>query len=100
MDIFLAFRTAKKRIAIFRPDENAKRLREGATAFLMEPVPLKLFLQAADEVTRANSHWIPPEGEGALYLRPILFGSAPQLGVAPSSEYTFCVFASPGIQKK
>eukprot|EP01087_Luapelamoeba_hula_P013643 TRINITY_DN3900_c0_g1_i1.p1 TRINITY_DN3900_c0_g1~~TRINITY_DN3900_c0_g1_i1.p1 ORF type:complete len:257 (+),score=31.67 TRINITY_DN3900_c0_g1_i1:291-1061(+) len=32
---------------------------------------------------------------GALYLRPILFGSGAQLGVSPSPSYTFCTFASP-----
>jgi branched-chain amino acid aminotransferase len=30
-----------------------------------------------------------------LYLRPLLFGSGAALGVAPSSWYTFCVYASP-----
>jgi len=43
----------------------------------------------------SNSQWIPPEGKGALYLRPLLFGSGANLGVGPSSAYTFVIFASP-----
>jgi hypothetical protein len=32
---------------------------------------------------------------GALYLRPIVFGSGPALGVAPSPIFTFVIYASP-----
>lgn len=38
---------------------------------------------------------IPPPGKGSLYIRPLLIGSGPVLGLAPSLEYTFLVFASP-----
>ena len=34
-------------------------------------------------------------GKGALYIRPLLMGSGPILGVAPAPEYTFLVFTSP-----
>ena len=38
----------------------------------------------------------PPYGTGAtLYLRPFMFGSAPVMGVKPSAEYQFRIFASP-----
>lgn len=38
---------------------------------------------------------VPPPGKGSLYLRPLLLGSGPVLGVAPAPEYTFLVYASP-----
>ena len=44
---------------------------------------------------RANCAWVPPAGKGALYLRPLLFGSGGALGVGPSPEYTFLVYCSP-----
>ena len=34
-------------------------------------------------------------GKGALYVRPLLFGSGAILGVAPAPEYTFLVYVSP-----
>lgn len=61
----------------------------------MEHVSNEVFIDAVDKVVIGNSHWIPPVGEGALYLRPLLFGSGAHLGVGPSIEYTFCVYASP-----
>lgn len=38
---------------------------------------------------------VPPAGKGALYLRPLLMGSGPVLGLAPAPEYTFMIYASP-----
>ncbi len=39
---------------------------------------------------------MPPYGsEGALYLRPLLFGSGARRGVGPSDEYTLLVMAVP-----
>lgn len=38
---------------------------------------------------------MPPQGKGALYLRPLLVGSGPILGLAPAPEYTFLIYASP-----
>lgn len=33
--------------------------------------------------------------QGSLYLRPLLIGTGPILGLAPAPEYTFVVYASP-----
>lgn len=82
-------------IAIFRPERNAERMGNGAARFLMAPVPTDVFVSAVDSVVRANAQWVPPHGKGALYLRPLLVGSGEGLGVKPSTECTFCVFASP-----
>ncbi|KAL5777532.1 hypothetical protein ACOSP7_010458 [Xanthoceras sorbifolium] len=38
---------------------------------------------------------VPPPGKGSLYIRPLLMGSGPILGLAPAPECTFLVFASP-----
>ena len=38
---------------------------------------------------------MPPQGKGPLYLRPLLMGSGPILGLAPAPEYTFLIYAAP-----
>jgi branched-chain amino acid aminotransferase len=90
-----AFRTSKDRIVVFRPLENHKRLNSGAQAFCMQEVPEEVFMDAVNSVVKENCEWTPQEGKGALYLRPMLFGDGPQLGVSPSNHYTFVVWASP-----
>lgn len=40
--------------------------------------------------------YVPPYGsEGALYLRPLLFGTGARIGLQPSDEYTLLVMAIP-----
>ena len=39
---------------------------------------------------------MPPYGtQGALYLRPLLFGTGARIGLQPSDEYTLLVMAIP-----
>ena len=52
-------------------------------------------LQAVNDTGASNAKWVPPYKNGTLYLRPLLFGSGAQLGVAPSPMSTFCIYASP-----
>ncbi|KAH9694941.1 Branched-chain-amino-acid aminotransferase 6 [Citrus sinensis] len=42
-----------------------------------------------------NYGQVPPPGKGTMYIRPLLMGNGPDLGVAPASEYTFVTYASP-----
>jgi branched-chain amino acid aminotransferase len=37
---------------------------------------------------------VPPLGRGALYIRPLLLGSGPLLGLGPAPSYTFVVYAA------
>jgi branched-subunit amino acid aminotransferase/4-amino-4-deoxychorismate lyase len=37
---------------------------------------------------------VPPLGKGALYLRPLLMGSGPILGLGPAPAYTFAIYAA------
>jgi branched-chain amino acid aminotransferase len=55
-----------------------------------------MWKDSVDELVKKNSSYIPPYGSnGALYVRPFIIGSGPQLGVAPSAEYTFVAVCSP-----
>lgn len=91
-----ALRTKKNEIVIFRPEENAKRLNESAERLLMPTYDVRKFVDAVKKAVKANEEYIPPyDSGGALYIRPLLFGSGPILGVAPALEYKFIVFVVP-----
>ena len=84
------------KIRLFRWEENAKRFISSAEGVKMAPVPLELFRKAIFKAVNLNRKFVPPYGSGAtLYIRPLLFGSGPEVGVKPSSEYTFIVFVLP-----
>ena len=88
-------RGADGRIALFRPDRNARRARYGCERQCIPPVPDQLFIRAVADTARANARWVPPAGRGALYLRPLIIGTGPVLGVKPAPSYTFAIYASP-----
>ena len=91
-----AFRQKSGKIVIFRPDENAKRMYRTAQRTCMPPVPVDMFIDACKAVVKKNAEFVPPYGTGgSMYLRPLLIGTGPQIGVAPSDEYTFMIMVMP-----
>lgn len=81
---------------LFRVDQNAARLRRSAERLLMPPPPEELFLRGVHACVHANRHLLPAADEGgALYVRPLLIGVGPNLGLRPAPRYVFRVFCSP-----
>jgi branched-chain amino acid aminotransferase len=84
------------RVLAFRIEENAKRMAYSASMLMMQAPPVDVFQSAVHRVVRANSRFIPPYGSGAaLYVRPLLIGTGPQIGVKPATEYMFLVLVTP-----
>ena len=91
-----AFKGKDGKVRLFRMEENAKRLQNSADGVLMQPVPTELFNKAVVRAVELNMDYVPPyESGAALYIRPLLIGSGPKVGVSPSEEYTFLVFVTP-----
>ncbi|GAB4839264.1 branched-chain-amino-acid aminotransferase, variant 2 [Ancistrocladus abbreviatus] len=90
-----AFRREDGHIFLFRPDQNAIRMKMSAERMCMPSPSIDQFINAVKQTALANKRWIPPFGKGSLYLRPLLLGTGPVLGVAPAPAYTFLIYASP-----
>ena len=91
-----AYTTEEGHIVTFRPDLNAQRMVDSAKRLEMPPFPAERFLEALDEVVKANAAWVPPYGSGAtLYIRPYMFASSPVIGVKPADGYQFRMFVTP-----
>ncbi len=93
---FKAYRWADGTVRVFRMDKHIERMRQSARLLAL-PVPdaaqlATMILTVIDRV-RAQV----PEPPGALYLRPLLYGTMPNIGAAsqPSNEATLIVLASP-----
>jgi len=63
----------------------------------MMPCPSEdMFLEAVNKVVKENIEYVPPYGSGgALYLRPLLVGTGPRIGLQPADEYTFLIMVTP-----
>ncbi|ABR49462.1 branched-chain amino acid aminotransferase [Alkaliphilus metalliredigens QYMF] len=91
-----AYRTKDGEIQLFRPDQNAKRMKNSCSRVLMPEVSEEKFIDACIQVVKANEAFVPPYGTGAtLYLRPFVIGVGDNLGVRPAPEYIFSVFCVP-----
>lgn len=91
-----AFRGIDDVIRVFRPLENAHRLQTTCKRLVMQAPTDEIFMQALERVLKDNVDYIPPYNSGgSLYIRPLMIGSNPQIGVAPCYEYTFIILVTP-----
>ena len=91
-----AYETEDGHIVCFRPDLNASRMADSARRLEMPAFPEDRFVKAVIETVKANAAWVPPYGSGAtLYVRPLMFGISPVIGVAPAEDYMFRIFTTP-----
>lgn len=91
-----AYRTKDGRVVTFRPDLNAQRLHDSCERLCIPAVSEEKFLDALDQLVKANIDYVPPYGSGAtLYIRPFIYGSGPVIGVAPAPEFEFRMICMP-----
>lgn len=84
------------KVRIFRWKDNWERLKSSCDGILMPQVPEDIFHNAIINAIKYNKRFIPPYGSGAsLYIRPIIIGTGPEMGVKPAKEYLFMVFVMP-----
>jgi branched-chain amino acid aminotransferase len=93
---FKAYRGPDGRVAVFRLERHIERMHQSARALaLPQPGPGQLdgMVRALIDRTRTSV----PEAPGALYLRPLLFGTTPAIGGAtiPPTEAMLVLTASP-----
>ena len=91
-----AYTTEDGHIVCFRPDLNAQRMKESCERLEMPVFPIERFIDAVEQVVKANEAWVPPFGSGAtLYIRPYMMGTNSVIGVKPATEYQFRIFVTP-----
>lgn len=90
-----AYHTLKDNIVLFRIDRNARRMALSTKRLCIPQMNSEFFKEAVVTTLKDNLDYVPPYGKGSMYIRPIVWGTSPALGVRPVSEYTFVVFLSP-----
>lgn len=91
-----AFAWSDGSVRIFRPDENAKRIARSGERIMMPALDEATFVDAIRTVVADNRDYVPPCGSGgAMYIRPVLFGSGPRIGLSPADEYTLLIMVMP-----
>lgn len=90
-----AYRWQDGRIALFRPEENARRLNRSAERMMMPPIPEAFQIEVATRLVQRLRDWVPTEEGASLYIRPTMIATETGLGVRPSKEFLYFVICSP-----
>ncbi len=82
-------------VLLFRPHSNMKRINISNDRLCIPQIDEEFAVEAIKELVQIDRDWIP-EGKGtALYIRPFIFATDPQVGVHPAKTYKFFVILSP-----
>jgi branched-chain amino acid aminotransferase len=90
-----AYKWEDGRIALFRPEMNARRFNQSADRLCMPDLPEKQFLDGIKKLVSLERDWIPTTAGTSLYIRPAMIAVEPVLGVHPSNHYYFFAILSP-----
>ena len=90
-----AYKWEDGRVALFRPEMNARRFNQSARRMCMPEIPEELFISGIEKLVALESDWIPTAPGTSLYIRPAMIAVDPYLGVKPSDHYYFFVILSP-----
>ncbi len=88
-------RNEDNEVMIFGLKDHRERMSRGGEFLEMPPIPYELFERMVVETIQANWAYIPPTGQGRLYVRPDWFDHGPKLKVGNSHQYTLLMCAVP-----
>jgi len=89
-----AFKTPDKKICLFRPRDNFKRMNRSATGMCIPKIDIDFVMDALKQLIRLEEKWIPETLGTSLYIRPTIIATDPFLGVRASLTYKFFIMLS------
>ncbi len=90
-----AYKQDSGRVALFRPEKNLERLNRSAEKMCIPQIDKEFVLSALKDLIELEQDWIPTKEGHSLYIRPVVFGTDPVLGVKASDGYKFLILLSP-----
>jgi branched-chain amino acid aminotransferase len=90
-----AYRQPDGGVAVFRPEENARRFNRSAHRLAMPELPEELFMAAVEQLVAVDADWVPTVQGQSLYLRPFMIATEAQVGMRAAHEYLFLLIAFP-----
>jgi len=90
-----AFHTYNDTISLFRINRNARRMHSSTKRLCIPQINSEFFVNSVISTVKDNLDFVPPYGKGSMYIRPIVWGTSPALGVGAASDYTFVIYVSP-----
>lgn len=83
------------KIRFFRIWDHIARLNRSADRLCIPQVEPEFTFKAIKTLVSIDRDWIPKKKGAALYIRPLIFATQPNLGLKVSCEYLFVIILSP-----
>jgi branched-chain amino acid aminotransferase len=90
-----AYKQVNGKISLFRPEKNFQRFNHSAKRLSMPEVDIDLVLDYLKKLIKMDEEWIPTRPGYSLYIRPLMIGTEPVLGVRPGSKFKMLIILSP-----
>lgn len=90
-----AYVTVDKRVQLFRPESNFKRLNASNERLCIPSINEEHALEALKQLITVDREWIPKKLGTSLYIRPFIIATDPYLGVSSSKSFQFIMIMSP-----
>jgi len=90
-----AYRADDGQILLFRAQDNFNRMNDGAVRMSMPRFSVDQALKALKALVYLDRDWVPKADGASLYLRPIMIGMDPYLGLKSAETYLFYIIMSP-----
>lgn len=90
-----AYRNEDGKVALFRIDDNFKRLNRSARRMCMPEIDCEEVKAALIHLISIQKDWIPTDEGSSLYIRPSMIATEAAVGVKVSSTYKFFIILSP-----
>jgi branched-chain amino acid aminotransferase, group II len=90
-----AYRTPEGKVQMFRPDENAKRIKNSAERMALPQMDVDMMVDFMRQYVEFEADWVPADPGTSLYLRPFIYATDPCLSLHPIHEAHFCIIACP-----
>ncbi len=90
-----AYKQVNGKISLFRPEKNFQRFNHSAKRLSMPEIDIDLVLDYLKKLIKVDEDWIPTRPGYSLYIRPLMIGTEPVLGVRPGSKFKMLIILSP-----
>jgi len=90
-----AERGSDGRVRLFRASDHGARFGRSARLLEMPVFPQARFVEAVRGLVAHNLRFVPPAGRGAFYVRPMLHGIEPMLGLARVRRFAVTMWGAP-----
>ena len=90
-----AYRQPDGGVALFRPEENAKRFNRSAKRLALPELPVETFIETVEALVKQDIGWVPNKVGESLYIRPFMIATEVGLGVRPTNKARYILIATP-----